>query len=1156
MGTIRRDEGSLGRLLLSLAELHVRGLPVAWTRVLPPGRRVDLPTYPFQRERYWLDLSGTPGARREAVAFESWRYRIAWEAATWSPAPPDAGWWLVAAPEEPAPGAAEALARTLAAGARVKVLRLPAARQGRGAVADSLRELLAAEPAPRGVLSLLALDETPMEPGGLAPSGLARTLALVQALGDTGTAAPLWLLTCGAVSVGPDDALTSPVQAMTWGLGRVVALEHPDRWGGLVDVDALGAVSGLFAILAGSGREDQVAVRGHDVFVRRLVRAERREPPTTWKPAGTVLVTGGTGAVGAHVARWLARGGAGHLVLASRRGHEAPGAEALATELRALGARVTLAACDVADRGAVESLVRALRADPGSLRSVFHAAGIMEQTAIASMTPADLARGFDGKARGARILHEVIGGEIDDFVLFSSGAGVWGGGGQAAYAAASAFLDALAEHRRARGWPATAIAWGLWAGEGMGAKLQEGLRRRGIAPMDPDSALLALHHELAGRAPTAIVADVDWARFAPAFASARSRPLLESLDTEGEAAAGTNVDGARGEGRRRRPGAPNVDVSWLSDLRARPVGERLEHVLARVRAEAAIVLGHGDPSRVDRRTGFADHGFDSLMSLELRKRLQEVAQARLPTTLVFDHPTPEKLAAFLVDRLCPDPGAGQGARGDGATARSEHAASGTDEPVAIVGVGLRVPGGVVDRTSLWRHLASGEDSVRAIPGARWRVDDFHDPDPDARGKSYVRHASLLDDVDRFDAGFFGISPREARHLDPQQRLLLEAAWHCLEDAGIDPRSLADSPTGVFVGVGPSEYARRQEVIADAHTLTGNHTSFTSGRLAFSLGLRGPAMAVDTACSSSLVALHLACRSLRRGECALALAAGVQLMVSPSTFVLLSRTRALAPDGRTKTFSSLADGYGRGEGVVVLALERLSDAQAKGRRVLGVVRGTAVSHDGASSGLTVPNGPAQEQAMRAALADAGLSPAEVDVVECHGTGTSLGDPIEVHALAAVYGRDRDPGRPLLIGALKTNIGHLEAASGLAGVAKILAAFAHEALPATLHTTPRNAHIDWDSLPVRVVDTLHPWPAREGRLRRAGVTAIGLSGTNAHVILEEAPRRDEAREAAAYGGPVALLLSAKTEGALAAQARELAGYLEAGPEVRLEDVAASL
>jgi acyl transferase domain-containing protein len=462
------------------------------------------------------------------------------------------------------------------------------------------------------------------------------------------------------------------------------------------------------------------------------------------------------------------------------------------------------------------------------------------------------------------------------------------------------------------------------------------------------------------------------------------------------------------------------------------------------------------------------------------------------------------------------------------------------EPIAIVGVGLRLPGGVVDLDSLYTLLVQGRDAVAPIPLERWDVDEFYDPNPETPGKSYVREAGLLEHIDRFDASFFNITPREALSIDPQHRLLLEGAWEALESAGVVPGSLVDSQTGVFVGIGPSDYASLMGDAGDnPHAVLGTHMSFAAGRIAFTLGLQGPAISVDTACSSSLVALHLACSSLRARECELAIAAGVQVIAAPGAFIQLSRLRAVAPDGRCKTFSAKADGYGRGEGVVVLALERLDHARAKGRQPLAIIRGTAVNHDGRSSGITTPNGTSQQKVLRAALANAGLEPHEVQVIECHGTGTSLGDPIEVRALANVYA-DRPRKERLLLGAIKTNIGHLESAAGLAGVAKILAALQHDTLPATLHSTPPNPYIEWDSLSVEVLSEQRSWPRSE-QPRRGGVSGFGLSGTNAHVIIEEPPLPDADRAPTAQLFWVPLAVSGRSVQALRDQVARLCAWL---------------
>ena len=852
--------------------------------------------------------------------------------------------------------------------------------------------------------------------------------------------------------------------------------------------------------------------------------------------SGTVLITGGTGMAGSALARHMVdHHRVRSLVLVSRRGSDAPGCDELVAALEAAGATVGVVACDASDRSALARVIADIPSE-SPLSGVVHAAGVLDDAVVTSLTPERLDAVLRAKVDAAWNLHELTRDlDLSAFVMFSSLAGVVGSAGQANYGAANSFLDALAAYRRAHGLPAISLGWGLWEQASamtgaLGAADLARLGRDGILALSSDEAMELFDAALIVDEPFIVPARIDVSvmrahadAVPPMFADLLNAPTRRRVDESLAAAKSKSALAQR--------------------LHGLPEAEQHAVLLDLVRSHIATVLGTISADAIAPDKAFQDLGFDSLTAIEMRNRLKNATGLALSPTLIFDYPTPNGLATYIRTELAGVPQE---------VAHTPAVRVTGDDPIAIVGMSCRFPGGVSTPDDLWDMLIEGRDVVSEFPRDRgWDLVGIYNPDPDVPGTCVTRTGGFVDGVADFDPAFFGVSPSEALAMDPQQRMFLELSWEALERAGFEPGSLRGSATGVFAGVYAQAYGMGAAEAVEGFRLIGQSSSVASGRVSYVLGLEGPAVSLDTACSSSLVALHMAIQSLRSGECDLALAGGVTVNATPDIFVEFSRMRGLSADGRCKAYAGAADGTGFAEGGGMLVVERLSDARRLGHPVLALVRGSAVNQDGGSNGLTAPNGPSQQRVLRAALANAGLSAAEVDVVEGHGTGTMLGDPIEAQALLATYGQDRS--EPLWLGSIKSNMGHAQAAAGVAGVIKMVLAMRHELLPATLHVDQPSPHVDWSAGSVSLLTEARAWPA-QGRLRRAGVSSFGISGTNAHVIVEAAP---PAQVVQSPRPPVLpWVVSAKSATALRVQAERLATHVRARGELDVADVGWSL
>lgn len=1122
--SVERGGSETAHLTATIAGLYNAGVAIQWNKLFVGGKhtRVNLPTYPYQKQSYWVDEIRIGNySQQSGMSFARMLYNTAWQTVSL----PEASAVnfddvVVIGPEPAWLNAVETLHSNLlvlGAGSSIEAIQTALAPLQEKAKTSGkvLPVLLTAPLMPEVIDQLPAVAEASVQPA----MSVARALI---AGSDSSNPVRLWCISENAYS---GDSLNLAAYPLL-GFAKGFALEAGELWGGIVDLsgDASTKAQVLLAELGSGAAEDVVKYAGGERSVLRL-QVDRPSQSTLSRlnPDAAYLVTGGLGGLGIYLAEALALAGARHIVLMSRRGN----LESLPAEARERIAKlqdkdvdIRVANVDVADRAALQTLVDELAQAEHALQGVVHAAGVSGVVPVHEMQAEQWHAVTASKIQGGWNLHQVTANlKLDFFVVFSSIASVWGSGGMAHYAAANHFLDALVDYRVAKGLPASGFNWGPWGGAGMAAgEAAEEAERRGLRPFAPQSAIELLSKSWIGGKAHQVMVDVAWDRFREILEMRRPHPLF----------------GALGRSLSTASGVTGEKSAFFKSLTPLDPADRAEKIVSYMQTHLGRIVGKAEGELVDPEMPLMDLGIDSIMALEIKKQLEADTGQAMRATLIFDYPTINKIAEYFSVALY---GEEEGAA-DVATS-SFHG-----EPIAIVGIGCKMPMAPNGPGDFWRLLSNGECGINDAPSQRWDLDKYLDKNPDAPGKTYTLSAGLVDDIESFDGKLFGIAPRELESMEPQQRLVLEHAWTALENAGYAPTAMNGTRTGVFVGVGANEYIRACATGAREEDImfipTGNALNVIAGRVAFNLGLQGPCMTIDTACSSSAVATHLAVQSLRNGECDMALAGGVNAMVMPETFVALSKAHMLSKEGRCKTFDESADGYVRGEGVGMLALKRLSDAERDGDNIIAVIKGSAVNQDGRSSSLTAPNGPQQQAVIRAALANSGLKADDVDWVETHGTATPLGDPIEVQSLEAVYCGQRSSENPLIISSVKTNVGHLESAAGVSSIMKAALSLQHGVIPKHLHFQKFNPHIAVDASKFFIPTEKMEWKGGE-RKRRVGISSFGFSGTNVHMILEEAPVRKEVINATERTSHV-LSFSAKSEASLVGLAKRYAEFLE--------------
>lgn len=1159
--SLRRGRDDWESLSTTVGQLYARGVDLDWDSFHQPHarRRLPLPTYAFQHRRYWVDelfAETEPTLQRAAEQLPdvaptaNWFHEIAWRPLQ-DPSSGNAptGNWLIV---ERASGIGHALAtRFKQAGCRAQVASIDSAADGTRQIA------LHADQQKRDLADFEALFEQTTDLTGIVfvagqqgerelaaratesiemAAEFVATLARRADIKRSDELLRLCTVTFAAHAVSEDDASVDPAATAIVGLMRTVRLELPALAVQSVDLPSNlnepAAVEHIACLVAGDVATPEIAIRNGQLWEPGVVPSSNTELVEHLSDNGVFLITGGLGGLGLETARWLAARGAPKLALLSRRGAVDEATQGAIEELRAAGAEVLVISGDVGERDSLSAALQRVREAFGSIDGIFQAAGVTDDALLRNLNPDSVHRVLRAKVQGTLLLDELTRQDsLREFVLYSSLASLAGNVGQAVYAAANAFLDGYTAARRAAGaHHLRCVNWGPWSGVGMAADAATArkLEAAGLTLIEPavGRGLLA---ELMNRSPGQSV--VFQLRAGAGSAAGEGFRLLSSLNPPPNVA-------------RRAVASKDVELT----------------ASAVVREAFATALGLPQ-QEIDGGTSFHDLGLDSLLAEEaidaLRRKLR---LPKLPTSLVYEYPTAGLLSAHLAERY---PASFQlkaeAKRTVSETKAAELSHISVDSreklsaaerhDIAIVGYACRLPG-CEDADAFWRVLRDGVDCVAPMPEGRWEIAQSYDPGLAARfGKDRPR-GGFLRDVQSFDPQMYRISPAEARQMDPRQRLFLEVAYQAAEHAGYGGPALANANCGVFVGCGANDYLLDvpPELLSE-HSATGSTAASVGSRLAYCLNLRGPCLPVDTACSSSLVALHLATESLRRGECRYAFAGAVHLHLRLGGYQALKQLGALSPDGQCRPFDDAANGFVPAEGVGVVLLRPLADAVAAGDQIYGVIKGTAVNNDGRTNGLTAPSPQAQIEVLQAAWRDGGIDAETISYVEAHGTGTVLGDPIEAQALSTALGASASKQAFCGLGSVKSNLGHLDAAAGMASLIKVLLSFEHERLPASLHIDQPNHRIAFDGSPLSLVTASRPWP-REATPRRAGISAFGFSGTNAHVLVEEPPRATP-REASAW--PVHLLTLSAHDGESLQRLRQVYGdWITRHPDVDLGDV----